>query len=296
MNTTRSLIVAAQILGAQLLGAHLLGAQVASAQDAPVPFTAVADSARRAPAAEHRIAYGSAAQQFAELRLPRGAGRHPVVFLIHGGCWLNAYGVDHVAGVAESLRQRGVAVFAVEYRRVGDDGAGDPGTFNDVRAAFDTLNAIAPRHGIDRSRLALMGHSAGGHLALWLGSEPGVDVRGIVSLAGVTDLSGFATPSGCGSGVTRMMGGAPDERRAQYRAASPLYRSAPAVGTAVVMVAAEGDRIVPASEAERYVARFPDARIVRVPGGHFDLVAPWTPAWTRVLDVTRELLRASARD
>lgn len=279
-----------------LLATLAVTAQRAQGQDAPVPFSAVADTARAAPAADVRITYGTTTPQFAELRVPRGAGPHPVVFLVHGGCWLNAYGVDHVVGVAESLRKNGVAVFAPEYRRVGDAGAGIPGSFDDVRTAFETLRALAARHALDLTRVVLMGHSAGGHLALWLGSEPGVRVRGIVSLAGVTDLAPFVTPGGCGSAVSRLMGGSPEERREQYAAASPLSRPAPPAGTRVILVTGDDDRIVPASQAEAYAAQFRGARVVRVSGGHFDLVAPWTSAWTQVLAITEELLRAPERE
>lgn len=267
----------------------------AHAQGAGVPFSAVADSARLAPPADLRITYGSAPSQFAELRLPRGAGPHPVVFLLHGGCWLNAYGVDHVAGIAESLRGQGFAVFAVEYRRVGEAGAGVPGTFDDVRAAYDSLRALAPRHGLDTSRALLMGHSAGGHLALWLASEPGVRVRGVIALAAVTDLAAFATPSGCGSAVPRLMGGAPESSDAgsigRYAAASPIMRAGPPPGTRVLMVTGDVDRVVPRTQVEGYLARFPDAQALRVLGGHFDLVAPWTPAWSRIVAMTAELSR-----
>jgi acetyl esterase/lipase len=270
-------------------------ASSAGAQTSGVPYSEVADSARRAPAADLRIPYGSASSQFAELRLPRGAGPHPVVLLIHGGCWLNAYGLDHVAGIAESMRQNGIAVYSVEYRRVGDAGAGVPGTFHDIRTAFDSLRALAPRHALDLSRVVLMGHSAGGHLALWLGSEPTVRVNGIVALAGVTDLAAFAAPTGCGSAVTRLMGGLASERGAEYAAAAPISRAMPPAGTRVVLITADGDRIVPAAQAEAYVARSPRTQVVRVPGGHFDLVAPWTAAWTSTLTVTIELLGAAER-
>lgn len=258
------------------------------AQGAGVPFSAVADSARLAPAADLRIAYGTAASQSIEVRLPRGVGPHPVVFLLHGGCWLNAYGVDHVGGIAESLRGRGFAVFAVEYRRVGDVGAGVPGTFNDVRAAYDSVRAAAPRLALDSTRVLVMGHSAGGQLALWLASEPGVRVRAVIALAAVTDLAAFAAPSGCGSAVPRLMGGTAAADVARYAAASPLTRAAAPTGTRVLLVTAEADRVVPLMQAEAYAARFPTAQILRVPGGHFDLVAPWTTAWSRVLALTWE--------
>jgi len=266
-----------------------------SAQAGGVPFSAVADSARLAPAADARILYGGAPSQFAELRMPSGAGPHPVVFLLHGGCWLNAYGVDHVAGVAESLRSRGFAVFAAEYRRVGEAGAGVPGTFDDVRAAFDTLKAVAPRREIDLSRVILMGHSAGGQLALWLASEPDVRVKAVIGLAAVTDLAAFAAPSGCGSAVPRLLGGSVTDGDqltvARYASAAPVTRAGPPQGTRVALVTAENDRVVQSTQADAYIARFPNASVIRVAGGHFDLVAPWSAAWRRVVELVAELAK-----
>lgn len=285
----------ARFRAALVAGCLLAIASDSAAQQGTVPFSAVADSARLAPAADLRIAYGPSAVQFAELRLPAGAGSAAApralltVFLIHGGCWLNAYGVDHVAGIAESLRQQGMAVFAVEYRRVGDEGAGLPGTFDDIRTAFDSLRALAPRHGLDLSRVLLMGHSAGGHLALWLASEPGVRVRGVVALAAVTNLAEFAGPSGCGGAVPRLMGGTPAEVRERYAAYSPASRPRPPAGTRVVLVTGEQDRIVPESQADAYRAALPGTPGLQLPGGHFDLVAAWTPAWAAILELVEEL-------
>jgi Na+/H+ antiporter NhaC/pimeloyl-ACP methyl ester carboxylesterase len=266
------------------------GGSTLGAQSSDVPFSAVLDSSKRAPAADVRITYGPAPSQFAELRLPAGAGPHPVVFLLHGGCWRNAYSVDHVAGIAESLRQRGVAVMAVEYRRVGDEGAGVPGTFDDVRTSYDSLHAIAARYGLDTARVILIGHSAGGQLALWLASEPRIHVRAVVALAAVTDLAAFASPTGCGSAVSRLMGAAADAEPARYAAASPARRPPPPAGTAVLLVSANDDRVVPAAQAEVYRAAVPGITAVGVPGGHFDLVAPWTPAWRQVLELSLALL------
>ncbi len=261
------------------------------AQPGGVPFSAVADSSRLAPAADARITYGSAPSQFAELRLPSGAGPHPVVFLLHGGCWLSAYGVDHVAGIAESMRRAGFAVFAVEYRRVGEPGAGVPGTFEDVRAAYDTLLALAPARGLDASRIVLVGHSAGGHLAMWLASEPGVRVKAVLALAAITDLASFAAPSGCGAAVPRLMGAAASDAPAAYSAASPASRRAPAPGTQVVLVTAESDRTVPAAQERAYRMAFPEVPTLRVPGGHFDLVAAWTEGWRQVEQRLRDVAR-----
>jgi acetyl esterase/lipase len=275
--------VALLLLGGAVVG---LAPTALAAQAGGVPFSAVADSARRAHPADVRLTYGSAPSQFAELRLPAGRGPHPTVLLLHGGCWLSAYGVDHVAGIAESLRQSGFAVFAAEYRRVGEEGAGVPGTFDDVRAAYDSLRAIAPRYSLDTARVLLMGHSAGGHLALWLASEAGVRVRGVIGLAAVTSLEEFAAPSGCGSAVPRLMGGARDADDelsvVRYAAASPVARAGAPQGTTVLLVVSDADRVVPITQAQAYLTRFPRTESLQVSGGHFDLVAPWTSAWARV--------------
>ncbi len=272
-----------------ILASGIATAMPLSRAVAQVPFTVVADSARLAPAPDVRIAYGADPEQFVELRVPTGGRRHPVVMLIHGGCWLSQYDVSHLAAAAESLRQQGVATWAVEYRRAGHAGGGDPGSFDDIRAAYDLLIAQGRARHLDRSRIVLMGHSAGGHLALWLASEPGVKVRGTVGLAAVTDPASFAQPTGCGAGITRFMGGAPQALAEAYAARSPVARAAPR--TNVILLAARDDRIVPKSQVDAYLSRFPGTVTKEVPGGHFDLVAPWTEAWRAVRAELETLLR-----
>lgn len=254
-----------------------------------VAYAAVADTARTAPAADARIPYGSGPQQFAELRVPQGRGQHPVVMLIHGGCWLAEYDLAHVAGIAESLREAGIATWTIEFRRVGDDGAGDPGTFDDIRAAYDSLIAQSKARGLDKKRIVLAGHSAGGHLALWLAAERGVKVRGTVGLAAITDIAAYAKPTGCGAGITRLLGGTPVERAEAYGARSPVAR--PRADGKVTLVVATDDRIVPRAQADAYLSRFPRTHVIEQPGGHFDVVAPWTDAWHAALVAIRELLR-----
>src|SRR5215218_4047314 len=127
-------------------------------------------AATPAPAAEHREAYGSGPLQFGELRLPPGvtSRRLPVVVFIHGGCWRAAYDLAHVAAAADALAKAGYAVWVPEYRRVGDDGGGFPGTFEDIAAAIDHVRALAAKYqALDTTRVVLVGHSAGGQLALW---------------------------------------------------------------------------------------------------------------------------------
>jgi acetyl esterase/lipase len=272
----------------RLLAAGAVLALCASHAQAQIPFAAVDDSSRAAPAADARIAYGAGPSQFIELRVPQsGRAPFPVVMLLHGGCWRAAYSLAHLAGAAESLRRAGYATWTPEYRRVGEEGGGVPGTFDDIRAAYDSLVAQAPSRGLDPARITLMGHSAGGHLALWLASEPAVTVRGVIALAAITDLVAFVAPTGCGAAVPLLMGGAPTERADQYAVFSPVTRRAPPA--AVVVLVANDDRTVPASQSERYIAQVPSAQTRRVAGGHFDLVAPWSEAWREVLSVLRAM-------
>jgi acetyl esterase/lipase len=265
------------VVTAVLLIAALRGESSAIAQ---VPYAAVADSATHAPAADVRLPYGGSPEQFVELRTPHGTGPHPVVVLIHGGCWRAQYSAAHVAGAAESLRQAGFATWVVEYRRVGNEGGGDPGTFDDIRAAYALLEAEGASRGLDLSAIALVGHSAGGHLALWLGAEPGVRARAVIGLAAVTDLQAFVQPSGCGSAVPQLLGGAADVQSPRYTAQSPVTR--PPITARVHLIIARDDRVVPRAQADAFIGQFPRTSLEEVNGGHFDLVAPWSEAWRTV--------------
>jgi len=117
-----------------------------------------------------RTRYGAHRSQFADLYLPRGAGPYPVAVLIHGGFWRKRYGSWLQRRVARNLRRHGWAVWNIEYRRLGD-GGGWPETFDDVGAAIDALADKAdPR--LDLDRITVIGHSAGGQLAIWAAARP----------------------------------------------------------------------------------------------------------------------------
>src|SRR5215471_13646928 len=132
------------------------------------------------PAGARRIAYGTDALQFGELRVPATKGPHPVAIVIHGGCWLTkipgldarAVAVDNMRPMAAALADAGIAAWNIEYRRLGNPGGGWPGTFQDVARAADFVRALARENQLDPRRVIAIGHSSGGHLAMWLAARP----------------------------------------------------------------------------------------------------------------------------
>ncbi|HEY8151351.1 MAG TPA: alpha/beta hydrolase [Vicinamibacteria bacterium] len=262
--------------------------------------------ALKAPPADARFAYGPGPQQFGELWLPREPGPHPVAIVIHGGCWSAEYGEGHIRPVCAALARAGVAAWCPEYRRVGDKGGGWPGTFADVGRGADHLREIAPSHRLDLTRVVAVGHSAGGHLALWLAARarlPEADplrgkaplpLRGVVGLAPIPDLARAASGHVCGDAVPSLLGGLPEAQPARYAVASPIGLLP--LGLPQQIVHGREDRIVPLGLSERYVAAAREkgdaARLVVVEGaGHFDLIAPTSNAWLRVEEAVRTLLK-----
>jgi len=181
--------------------------------------------------------YGPDRSQRAELHLPGGRprsaehGPHPVMILIHGGSWQKRYGKIVMRALAGDLVRRGWAVWNIEYRRVGN-GGGWPATFADVAMAIDHLAGLdAP---LDLARVSVLGHSAGGHLALWaagraklpngapgaINGEPRVRFQRVISQAGVCDLVGAYRE--LDSAVGSLMGGAPEELPERYAVGNPL--------------------------------------------------------------------------
>src|SRR5512140_403262 len=139
------------------------------------------------PPADARLTYGADPNQFGELRIPKSGGPFPVVMNIHGGYWRAKYDLAHAGHLCEALRATGVATLNFEYRRVGNAGGGWPGTFEDIRSAYRFVQQAHSRFHVDLKRLVVMGHSAGGQLALCLAAhEP--SVSRVISLAGVVDL------------------------------------------------------------------------------------------------------------
>jgi acetyl esterase/lipase len=259
---------------------------------------------RAATPPDQRLSYGSNEFQFGELRLPKGAGPHPVAIVIHGGCWMAQYGLSYMGHLSEALAEAGVATWSVEYRRVGNQGGGWPGTFEDVALAADHLRKIAKTHQLDLNRVIAVGHSAGGHLALWLAARKALPkdspvyspdpllLRGVVSLAGITDLRRSGTA--CDSSVTQLMGGSATDKTTIYNQASPIELLPLGVPSAIVQ--GDSDTIIPLEMAKEYAGaakkKGDDAKLVVIEkAGHFEIVDPKSFAWEAVRSESLALLK-----
>src|ERR1700721_3840860 len=144
-----------------------------------MPLGLIAQSILDIPAAPPgiHVAYGGDEFQFGELYLPEGKG-HAVAIVIHGGYWRARYDLRHIGHFCVGLAKAGIAAWCLEYRRLGNAGGGFPGTFDDVRAGAAHLEKVASERNVDMKRVVATGHSAGGHLVLWLGKQRGVGPRG----------------------------------------------------------------------------------------------------------------------
>jgi acetyl esterase/lipase len=253
---------------------------------------------RPPPPFDERIRYGPYPQNFAELRIPDGRGPFPFLFVVHGGFWQSAYDLAHAGHLCAAFTSEGIITCNLEYRRLGDPGGGWPGTFQDMSLAVDRLVEIFSLDSrVDIALTAALGHSAGGHLALWLASRHRIPKTSpihngqkhrltcAVSLAGVCDL-GTAWKQRLGNGaVARLMGGPPDGFPDRYDAASPIELLP--TGTRHVLIHGTADRVVPISQSESFVERAEQSGdhpvLLRLKGvGHFELIDPESDAWPAV--------------
>lgn len=253
------------------------------------------------PPYDQKLAYGSDPLEFGELRLPKGdkfKPPYPVAVVIHGGCWLAEYGLGYMGHLSADLANAGVATWNLEYRRVGNAGGAWPGTFEDVARGIDHLRTLAKSYPLDLQRVVAIGHSAGGHLALLAGARkpgaatPPLALRGVVSLAGITDLR--HTGTACDAEVAKLMNGSAQENARLYDLASPLTRLPLRVRQ--VIVQGDSDRIIPTAMATEYVERAKqkgdDARLLLIEkAGHFELVDPQAAAWAQVKEAVLGLVQ-----
>ncbi len=255
-----------------------------------------------------RLAYGSDSLQFGDLRLPDGPGPFPVAVVIHGGCWVTRFAsLRNSTALADALRRAGIATWNIEYRRADSPGGGWPNTFLDASAATEHLRVLATQYPLDLSRVISIGHSAGGHLALWLAGRARIPagsplalgdplpLRGAVALAGIADLADFRTyqQNSCGNVVDGLMGGDPMQVPDRYAAGSPVALFP--LGVPQVQVVGTLDRVMPARAREAHAAAARasgDAVTLEVieGAGHHELMSPRTAAWPRIEAAVRRLL------
>ena len=253
------------------------------------------------------VRYGPDSMQVVDLWLPEGRGPHPTVLMVHGGCWQTEIADRRfMSWISDDLRRRGIAVWNIDYRGVDRQGGGYPGTFLDAGAAADALREHALRYRLDIGRLVAVGHSAGGHLALWLAARPRlpassplrtanpIPIRAVVSLGGLPDLEEAARPpgSGCGTEVIgRLTGG--------RFADTSVPRLAP-LGVRQVLINGNQDRIIPTAFAEGYAAPMraagDDVRVRMIDRtGHVELISPGTAAWEAAVEEIERALRRRGR-
>jgi acetyl esterase/lipase len=248
---------------------------------------------RPQPKADATIAYGADPLQHVDLWLPKTGGTHPVVLMVHGGCWQTEVAkADIMNWIADDLRSRGIAVWNVEYRGVDRPGGGYPGTFLDVGQAADALAAHASTYRLRAGRIVVIGHSAGGHLALWLAARRSlpkssrlyaarpVKVTAAISLGGLPDLEAATVAPGntCDTEPVLKLTGQPTPARPDVFAdTSPARLPDPA--TPVTLVNGTLDRIAPPAFAAAYAAKKKVARVTIADEGHVELITPETKSW-----------------
>jgi acetyl esterase/lipase len=260
---------------------------------------------REVSPADARIAYGAEPRQFGDLRLPAGGGSHPVVIGIHGGYWRERYDLVHFGHACVALTEAGFATWNIEYRRTEGGGGGWPTTFQDVGAAADYLRVIAPDFDLDLNSVVTVGHSAGGHLALWLAgrhtiaptspiyTDKPLPLAAAVALAGAVDLRRTWSLGLSDNATGLLMGGSPAEYPERYAAGSP-YDLLP-LGIRQFLIHGTADSDLPLEVSERYeqraVARGDAATLLTLPDvGHFELIDPTSHIWPTVLSAITGLM------
>lgn len=275
-------------------------ALTACAADDGIGGTAPTSDRAGPTSAIERFTYGDDPSQFAELSVPSSGARRPgTIVIVHGGFWRSEYGLELGRPLAADLVARGWVAWNLEYRRVGN-GGGWPATFDDIAAGIDLLSTVEPS--LDLETVVAVGHSAGGQLAAWAASRPGlpaeapgaapaVTVSGVISQAGVLDLRG-GVEAGLGSGaIADLLGGAPDDVPERYDLSSPIDRLP--LGVPVRCVHGRGDDVVPLDQSTRYVdaamAAGDDTELIEVEGDHLTVIDVASPQWARTIELVEFL-------
>jgi acetyl esterase/lipase len=247
------------------------------------------------PPADARLSYGTDRNQFGEIRLPKGNGRFPVVMNIHGGFWRAQYDLTHAGHLCAALTANGLVTWNVEYRRVGNPGGGWPGTFEDIRSAWRYVPQLAKKYPVDAGKALVMGHSAGGQLALCLAAHDS-SVKHVVSLAGVVDLQQAFEQHLSNNAVADFLGGKPNEVPEHYAEADPMKLTI-SHSTVQWLIHGASDDVVPSYFSRNYAQAKQQAGanvhyLEISTAGHYDLIDPRSRAWPKVQETVLHLLQS----
>lgn len=257
--------------------------------------------------------YGEDPSQWGELFLPEVAAPKGVVVVIHGGYWRSQYGAELGEPLAKDLAAHGMAAWNLEYRRAGN-GGGWPNTFADVLCGIDKLGELAVEHGLGLDRVVALGHSAGGHLAVWAagrgrlaglgapdadrqltrrGNDDGaVQLTGVVSQSGLLNLAAAERLNLSNGAVSNFLGGSSEKYPKRHKYADPM--SAVPLDVPVYAVHGTEDDTVPVSQSETYAGAAKAAgapvQLLKVPGDHFALIDPKAPAYRKCRELVQQLL------
>jgi acetyl esterase/lipase len=247
---------------------------------------------RKPPPYDARLKYGADENQFGDLRLPASKRPHPLLMNIHGGYWRAKYDLQHASHLCAALATAGIATFNLEYRRVGNPGGGWPGTFEDIGNGLKYIQQHAAEHHLDAKRILVMGHSAGGQLAICL-AHRAPEILGVISLAGVLDLNAAYDLHLSNDAVVGFLGGTPQQVPEHYHEASPMDVAVPSVRQLIVHGTA--DDVVPVAFSRDYtrikkhrgehveMLELHDAR-------HFDIIDPLAKVWATISNAIQKLV------
>lgn len=256
----------------------------------------------------YRLSYGKHPEQFGEFYFPKHPPKsgdlYPTIILLHGGCWRAQFGLSQLGQLCTALTSLGFVVWNLEFRRLGN-GGGWPTTFTDVSQGVDFLTTIADKYKLDLNKVTAMGHSAGGHLALWLAgrhhlpsnsqlsTNSPISLNRVISLAGIPDLAEGVKQNICRGACQELVGGLPEKVPERYQLVSP--NNLLPLNIPQWHLVGELDPIVPVNYIKSYIekAQYQDkVHFEIIPQiGHFEMVMPDTASWdfikTALNDSTR---------
>ncbi len=279
----------------------------------PTPLMSWADLTNRPKAHPTKtVRTGDGKTDIVDVWLPDEPGPHPIVLMVHGGCWQKSIADRSLMNyAAEAMRQEGLAVWNIEYRGVDEDGGGYPGTFQDVAHGADSMRDYAEHFDLDLNRVAGFGHSAGGHLITWLAGRKNLPdtsalavgtplpMVGVVNSGGLADLevSEPLTLKSCLADIKDKLTGPASNIRADPLSDTSSDRLLP-TGIILYSVNGEKDRISPPALCDSFTAKAEqsgdEAEAIIIPNeGHVELIAPGSNAFMEQLRVLKEILHVN---